>query len=305
MPLQLIALYCWVCACYDTHPDLKFQRLSPNDEPGFTDQELVTIYLFGHMQGHPLKRRIHDRAADRYVRQHWAEWFPRLPSYQAFSHRLNGLTLAFQTLIGQCLPQADDPDGDLVRLVDALPVMLSRGPHSPRARVARPKADLGYCAAKNQFYHALNRTADAAARVGVPPPGSAAHAGVVVFHPGFLPRPDGSPRALAPASKLGLLRRQGLRQPGAAPTGSGPRCPVADALSRPQADAVARRGGPVAAAARSRFVSALRLPVESLFKWLMGQTGFQDAANVRSEAGLDLHCYGKRAVACFLLATNP
>lgn len=291
MPLQLIALYCWVCDCYDTHPDLKFQRLSPNDQPEFTDQELVTIYLFGHMQGHTLKRRIHD-----YVRQHWAGWFPRLPSYQAFSHRLNGLTLAFQTLIGQCLPQADDPHSDLVRLVDSLPVMLSRGPHSPRARVARPKADLGYCAAKNQFYHGLKLHVSACRR------------------PGRLPLPEWfffTPASChdLTAAREHLPLRAGLVY-----------CADKAYASREQRQQAQAQGTqwltpykavrgqtllPAGEGLWSRFVSALRLPVESLFKWLMGQTGFQDAANVRSEAGLDLHCYGKLAVACFLLATNP
>jgi hypothetical protein len=275
---------------------LKFQRLSPNDQPDFTDQELVTIYLFGHMQGHTLKRRIHDRAADRYVRQHWAGWFPLLPSYQAFSRRLNGLTLAFQTLIGQCLPQAERPDEDLLRLVDSLPVMLSRGPHSPRARVARQQADLGYCAAKNQFYHGVKLHVSARRR------------------PGQLPLPEWLFFTSASCHDLTAAREHLPLQASLVYCADKA---YADRAQRQRAQALgsqwltpykAVRGEqtlPPGEGLWSRFVSAMRLPVESLFRWLMEQTGFQDAAKVRSETSLDLHCYGKLAVACFLLTANP
>jgi len=44
MELQLIQLYLWVCLVYDKHPMLKYQRLSNNYQPLFTDQELITVY---------------------------------------------------------------------------------------------------------------------------------------------------------------------------------------------------------------------------------------------------------------------
>jgi len=51
MENQLIHLYLFVCQIYDTHSATCFQRLSNNSQPLFTDQEIVTIYLFGHLQG--------------------------------------------------------------------------------------------------------------------------------------------------------------------------------------------------------------------------------------------------------------
>jgi len=59
MELQLIQLYLWVCLVYDKHPMLKYQRLSNNWQPDFTDQELIAIYLFGHFQGHFNQKRIY------------------------------------------------------------------------------------------------------------------------------------------------------------------------------------------------------------------------------------------------------
>ena len=68
MENKLIELYLLICRLYDMQPVLKQQRLSNNRRPLFTDEELLTIYLFGHMQGHTTQRRIYD-----YIRQHWRE----------------------------------------------------------------------------------------------------------------------------------------------------------------------------------------------------------------------------------------
>ena len=42
----------------------------------------------------------------------------------------------------------------------------------------------------------------------------------------------------------------------------------------------------------SRFVSSMRQPIESLFNWIIEQTGIQNTSKVRSTNGLLVHCYG-------------
>ena len=71
MKNKLIELYLLICPLYDTQPVLKQQRLSNNHRPLFTDEELLTVYLFGHMQRLSTQRRIYD-----YIRSLWREWFP-------------------------------------------------------------------------------------------------------------------------------------------------------------------------------------------------------------------------------------
>jgi hypothetical protein len=88
MENQLIQLYLLVCQIYDNPSSLKSQRLS-NFKPRFTDQEFVTVYLFGHLNGLYQKKAIY-----RFTRNYWATWFSSLPSYQAFCHRLNNLESA-------------------------------------------------------------------------------------------------------------------------------------------------------------------------------------------------------------------
>ncbi|HXG92389.1 MAG TPA: hypothetical protein VNN73_08480, partial [Blastocatellia bacterium] len=51
----------------------------------------------------------------------------------------------------------------------------------------------------------------------------------------------------------------------------------------------------------SRFVSAMRQPIESLFNWLIQRSGIQEASKVCSTDGLLVHCYGKLTLCCFLL----
>ena len=92
METKLIKLYLLICRLYDTQPVLKQQRLSNNHQPLFSDEELLTMYLFGHLQGLSTQRHIYD-----YIRNHWREWFPAMPAYQRVNHRLNELAPAFET----------------------------------------------------------------------------------------------------------------------------------------------------------------------------------------------------------------
>src|SRR5438270_2503213 len=141
MEHQLIQLYVWVCAIYDKHSVLKVQRMSNNHQPAFTDQELVTIYLFGHLRGHFWQRRIYD-----YICGHWLAWFPDLPSYQAFNHRLNTLSSSFALLFEELLTElANGPAGLTDHVLDSLPIILAKGTRADAAKVAREVANKGYC----------------------------------------------------------------------------------------------------------------------------------------------------------------
>ena len=141
METKLIELYLLICRLYDTRPILKQQRLSNNHQPLVSDEELLTIYIFGHLQGQTTGRRIYD-----YVHNHWREWFPALPAYQAFNRRLNELAPAFELLITELLTaQAWQIAGGDDRLIDSVPVMLAR---ANRASAAPELADIGVCATK-------------------------------------------------------------------------------------------------------------------------------------------------------------
>lgn len=149
LELQLIQLYLWVCHIYDTCPALKFQRWGNNSKPAFSDPELATVYLFGHLQGFTKQSQIH-----RYIAHHWRDWFPLLPSYQAFNRRLNDFCDTWEVLFSHLMPPLTT-DSRSDQVLDSLPIMLAVRSRSYRARVAHEYAEVGYCATKKIYYHGV------------------------------------------------------------------------------------------------------------------------------------------------------
>ena len=144
MKNQVIQIYLLVCQIYDNHCSLKYQRDS-NFKPKFTDEEIITVYLFGQLNEKFNHRQIHS-----FIRQYWLEWFPDLPSYQAFNRRLNLLADNFQALFAHLLAalQHNQKASSADYLIDSLPVMLAVGTRAKRGRVAPEMAKTGYCATK-------------------------------------------------------------------------------------------------------------------------------------------------------------
>lgn len=140
--------------------------MSNKHAPDFTDQELMTVYLFGLLQKRATLRDTYD-----YIRHHWAEWLPKLPSCQAISYRLNQIAWRFESLIDSCCGQLQKRPDLLedVLLVDSVPIILSPQPNT--ARVAPEVADKGHAATRKLWYHGLNRTVDAVASAGYRPAG--------------------------------------------------------------------------------------------------------------------------------------
>lgn len=149
MENTLIEIYLFVCQIYDNFSDTCFQRSSNNREPEFTDQELITIYLFAHLNDKYRKKQMHS-----FIKHYWSGWFPLLPGYQTFCYRLNKLESSFQTLgdvLLKSLSVKTSFESDTI--IDSMPVMLVQQGHSYSARVAREVADVGFCAAKKtRFY---------------------------------------------------------------------------------------------------------------------------------------------------------
>lgn len=294
MELQLIELYLWVCLVYDKHPMLKYQRLSNNCEPDFTDQELLTIYLFGHLQGHVTQTRIYD-----YIAKHFSDWFPELPSYQAFNRRANGLGESLQVLVFELmsyLPAKDLFEGQGDSVIDSLPIMLAVRGRAARAKVACEIANLGYCASKAIYYHGVK-----------------IH-GLARRQYQQLPLPE--IWKMTTASTHDLLVLQEFR----GKTGGIIFADKAyqDSLTEKQwaADGVIlctpdkkQKKSELYELGKSglwsRFVSAMRQPIESLFNWIIEKTDIQNGSKIRSKEGLLVHCYGKLATALFILCFNP
>jgi hypothetical protein len=218
-----------------------------------------------------------------------------LPSYQTFVLRLNRLEQTFQTfgaLLSDALAAHHTPEFD--HLVDSLPVMLASHGHSYRARVGREIADIGFCAAKKTRFHGVRLHCIAQRRVGsLPLPSqvwlcAASHHDSKAFieQQPEIPATELSGDLAYPTPQIiaHLKAQQGR-------------------LIAPQKKP---KGKELTADEKyyNRLGRSIRQPIESLFNWIEQKTQIQRASKVRSSDALMIHCWGKLAVAFFLLVFN-
>ena len=290
MENQLIQLYLRVCQTYDTCSTSCFQRLSNNSIPTFTDQELITIFFFGHHNGLFQKKAIY-----KFTVNYWQPWFPNLPSYQTFCYRLNLLEQTFQAIGGEwlsCLKAEIQPEID--RLVDSFPIMLAKHGHAYTAKVAREIADKGYCAAKKMHFHGVRLHTIAPSRSGQ------------------LPLPDHLWLRAASIHDLSSVREQEIHLPTSSLFGDKAylAADLQHRLKEQETQLLTPHKKPKGGAlsetekAFNRMVNRLRQPIESFFNWLNEKTQMQNASKVRSTESLLVQCWGKLAFAVLSLVFN-
>jgi len=294
--LKLIAIYLYICNLYNN--DLKYScmRFSNNSEPEFTDQEILTIYLFAmHVEQRFKISQIYEYA-DGYLRS----WFPRLPSYPAFNVRLNRLNEAFKSLAIHLIEGFQPIDCDKEKsLLDSMPIITCAGKRI--GKVAKEITDKGFCSTKSMYYYGLKLHALGFRRYGQLP-----------FPEQFL---------LTPASEndLNLFKQAwgGIENR----TFYGDKIyhdvdyfenafkkqhsimltPVKGIKGQSESIKMWEK------ASNDLFstaVSKVRQPIESLFNWLIEKTDIQRASKVRSTKGLMVHVFGRIAAAYIFLIFN-
>ena len=147
---KLVEIYLYVCEKFEKELKYSCQRFTNNNNPEFTDQEIMTIYLFVISQeNHYQIKRIY-RFADVYLRS----WFPKLPSYSAFNNRINRLTEAFRLLTDSLLQEYKPIDCiEDQSLIDSVPIITCSGKRS--GKVAPELTDKGYCSTKSLYFYGL------------------------------------------------------------------------------------------------------------------------------------------------------
>lgn len=81
---QIIMIYLYVFKHYHNGLWTYCQRMSNHSDLSFSDEEVITIYIFGIIDGKTKNSDIYE-----YANRHLRNWFPKLPSYTAFIQRLN------------------------------------------------------------------------------------------------------------------------------------------------------------------------------------------------------------------------
>ena len=122
-----------------------------NSNPEFTDEEVLTVYLFcGYCQRYFGINEIHT-----FAKEYLSSWFPKLPSYQTFNARLNMLSEAFRLLVEIMIQSFRPKDCDsLVSIVDSMPIVTCKGKNR-EGKVATEITSKGYCSTKNMYYYGL------------------------------------------------------------------------------------------------------------------------------------------------------
>jgi hypothetical protein len=289
--IKLVKLYQYVCDKYEEVLQYHCQRFTNNNRPKFTDQEVMTIYLFAIHEEQRFKiSHIHKFASD-----YLLDWFPELTSYVAFNTRLNRLCEALrilcQSVIEEFVPQGCS--GEL-SLLDSMPIITCSGKRSPK--VARELADKSFCSTKNLWYHGLKLHV------------------LGSCNKGGLPHPEGVVISKASESDLNIFRENWANIPSRWFFGDKIYCdePFFNDLYREMSSAMFTpvkevKGKPdvlryIDRAYKdvfSKAVSTIRQPIESFFNWINEKTQIQNASKVRSTNGLIVHIFGK-LTACFL-----
>ena len=294
---KLVEIFFYVSDSYDKELKFSCERFSNNCHPEFTDQEIMTVYLFCINQEQRTKIKQIYNFADEYLRS----WFPKLPSYKAFNNRINRLSEAFRLLTDSLLRTYQPSDCSAQEsLLDSLPVITCSGKRT--GKVAPELTDKGYCSTKSLYYHGLKLHTLAFRRVNQ------------------LPYPEQLLITAASENDLNVFRNAWSNIENRIFFGDKiyydhdffervfvthnavMLTPVKSIKGQSEWEKQQDRA---ANDLFSKAVSKVRQPIEGWFNWLIEKTDFQRASKVRSAKGLLVHVFGKLAAAFIYLTFNP
>lgn len=289
--VKLIKIYQYVCDKYEEELQYHCQRFTNNNQPEFTDQEIMTIYLFSVSEEQRYKiKHIYD-----FAKNYLISWFPKLKSYVAFCTRLNRLSAALKILCNTVI-QAFVPIecSKEFSLLDSMPIITCGGKRI--GKVAKEITDKSFCSTKNMWYygvklHSLNH-----------------------YNKGTLPHPESIVISKASENDLNVFKENWSEIYGK--TFFGDKIyhnrdffenlyienqitmltPIKGIKGKSE---VLKQRDYAYDNLYSKAVSAIRQPIESFFNWINEKTQIQNASKVRSFKGLMVHIFGK-LTACFL-----
>lgn len=294
--LKLIRIYMYICDLYDSEQKYYCQRYSNNSNPAFTDQEIITIYLFaGYCQKYFQIKDIHSFASE-----YLCSWFPKLPSYQTFNIRLNRLCEAFKILSQKLIDSFIPIDCQLgISQVDSYPIMTCTD-RNRHGKIAPEITSKGFCSTKNQYYYGMKLHALTFRREGaIPFPESliltpSGDNDLTVFKQAWgdkiTDRTIFGDKIYSDFEYFNQHKKQSQNIEMLTP--------VKAIKGQTEQE---RQRNKAYNDLFSTAVSKLRQPIESFFNWLNEKTNIQRAHKVRSTSGLLVHTMGKIAIAFIYL----
>lgn len=288
---QLINIYLIVCQEYKSHLWKYCERFTNNSSPKFTDQEVITIYIYGIMEHLLTVKEIH-----RFANNHLRSWFPRLPEYEAFNARLSLLCSALEHLIPMLEKKVSSASViPHVRLTDSMPIILAKNRRASHARVAREICAKGYCSSKNLYYYGLKLHAIALKRHQQMP-----RIEYISFTPASEHDVIEFRSQLPKYNRCDFYGDKAYTYHHLEDIASSNALQIYTPIQRKRNDPPLNEMHIL----WNSSVSRIRQPIESLFNWLQEKTGIQNASKVRSTKGLLVHLFGRIAAALCILMFN-
>ena len=286
---KLVKIYGYVCEKFEESLQYQCQRHSNNSQPDFTDQEIMTIYLFTmHHQKIFRTKDIH-----KYAKDHLMSWFPNLNSYQGFNNRLNRLCMVMGRLVEHLIDEFRPSDCcNKQSLLDSMPIILCSGKR--QGKVAREITDKGYCSTKGIYYYGVKLHALGFRRIGkLPHPeqiiiSKASENDLTVYKQNW--------SELENRTFFGdkIYQNEDFFKAVYQNYNSEMLTPVKYSKGVPE---TIKKFNKAADEFYSKAVSTVRQPIEGFFNWLIEKSDIQNASKVRSTKGLNLHLFGRLAAA--------
>jgi hypothetical protein len=258
--------------------------MSNNDHPVFTDAECLTIYLFGLSQSLFTVKAIYD-----FIKDFFPGWFPNLPSYQAFNHRICLLSGVFQELCCLLISRRGLAAGSTF-LIDSMPIIVANARRSGKAKTAPGLCAKSYCASQKKWYYGVKLHILGQKVYGTLPlmtmsivtPADEhdlqAAKEMLSFVQNIILIAD---KAYCDSGWNSELKKQGIT--------------VYTPVKLEKGQKFLRSADRYF----SELVSKARQAIESFFNWLNEKTHIQSASKVRSENGLISFIFARLAVAAF------
>ena len=282
---KLIKLYCAVCNHYDNTLVVHAQRQSNNFCPKFTDSECITIFLWGIFN-----QKFEVKACYEFIKDYYGEWFPSLPSYQAFNKRICYLAEALKILAGISLYEIgmDATHNDYT--MDSIPIVVAGSKRSNRAKAASEQCNKGYCASKEMYYYGVKLH--------------------ILAQCNYKAKPTPSSMVLSKASEHDLtIAKETLQNVFDMRIFCDTAFIDREWQARMLADnnitiltPIKRKKGQIRLLFWDRIyssaISGIKQSIESFNNWLIEKTNIQRASKVRSSAGLSAFIFARIACAC-------
>ncbi len=96
------------------------------------------------------------KSINKYISQHWIDWFPNLHSYETFVNRLNRISVLFPLLVSELIKDLDidiDESTFPIVLTDSMPIIACSNKRKPK--VVLDLIDKGHCSTKNLHYNGV------------------------------------------------------------------------------------------------------------------------------------------------------